>query len=391
MLLSLGCWYPLVTMVNARAGGSKQRHKPADEGDEGSEAGRPFSETAAARQREDQAQEPPPSAAAAAAGPLSSTSMPLVRATADLPDISKRIVSRAKRRRLISASSAQDAPSNLQASEEIRDHATDQEDPLPPVGRGFPLPPLLIRRTKDTTPEIDDLSSQLQLLAHIPVDPLVRSHIMLKLRKVPSLRGLDLSSLAALLVADSPRGSDEKLRVRVENRLCSSKGVAEGVKAAIAWVVGQDGARLPSKRSRTERGKLQSKDGEASKGRGMAAVYDEDIPNDADGWESGSISPDETAPKHPKRAPNTSKRPDQPESEASSEDETAIVLAPPSKRVKAAPSQQRFDASSHFLPALSTGFVSGDFSDPDDDTGANGEVGKGSLRKNRRGQRARQA
>jgi hypothetical protein len=201
---------------------------------------------------------------------------------------------------------------------------------------------------------------------------------------------------------------------KVENRLCSAKTVAEGVKAVVSWLVGAEGAKLPTrtkststpakllngsrKRVNTDMGDDSDEEESAEdiqevddrqilKAKPVVKADSEDeeeddIDEDLDeaGWESGSISSTPARPQGPnkKSKPNAPAKP------------TAIT----SKPVKAKPKPKvKADTgpitASTFLPSLSTGFTLG--SDDEDDTPFDEDAGEIPARKNRRGQRARQA
>jgi len=279
---------------------------------------------------------------------------------------------------------------------------------------------------------------------HLTVHPIIESHILLKLRKHPSVKHLHLPDFIITLLgpsfeptAPSSMTMTFALIDKVENRLCSSKAVAEAVRATIAWVMGEEGAKLgirqmgkgnkaDSGMSGSSRGarkasgtKLNDQEAleeaeeedededvelEGSKGArrnilGNRNADDEvseaDEAADAAGWGSGSILGDEDDEESGHR--------DGLPSASSDEDEPAIPLSvskrpkprPPSRtRSKPLPkSSTGLITSSTFLPTLSTGFTLGDSdSDPDLDRDPDGIVGtQKAERKNRRGQRARQA
>ena len=115
---------------------------------------------------------------------------------------------------------------------------------------------------------------------------------------------------------DTPSTSESsQIRAKVENRLCSSKIVADAIKTVIAWTVGEEGAKLvkkPSGRAETAKPKKQSKevDGDSADDeseedetvqRDIVVGSDEsddeqleeDQAVDEAGWESGSISGDD--------------------------------------------------------------------------------------------------
>lgn len=251
---------------------------------------------------------------------------------------------------------------------------------------------------------------------------------MLKLAKNPLLKQspLPFTITSLLTPTDAPTTSaSQQVRAKVENRLCSSKLVAEAVKTVLSWLVGEEGAKLgrPIK-GKPEAGQIKAKkqamavesedgdDGDTedidddlvvpSRRAGEQYSDDELVQEDMAageaGWESGSLVGDN------RLGPNSSDEDSDDESDSGSD--TAVALpskkakptpsakpAKPTKVVKAAP--EKPVTASTFLPSLSTGFTLGDSdSDPDLDPDVDGAgiVGrKGPERKNRRGQRARQA
>lgn len=206
----------------------------------------------------------------------------------------------------------------------------------------------------------------------------------------------------------------------MENRLCSSKLVAEAVKTVLAWLVGEEGAKLgrPIK-GKPELGNVKSKkqaaavesdeedfderlDDELAVPSRVALDEDsddelgqEDLAADEAGWESGSLAGDDRI------GGNSSDE----DSDDGSGSDSGSADALPTKKSKTAPAPKPTKAakaaaakpvtSSTFLPSLSVGYTLGDSdSDPDDDPDVDGAgiVGrKVPERKNRRGQRARQA
>jgi hypothetical protein len=289
-------------------------------------------------------------------------------------------------------------------------------------------------RTKpDSTAEVTDLETQLTLLTvclaallrlladfaqHYDVHDVAKSHILLKLHKHPLLKSTTLlTSITSLLQAvnnsTASTSNAQELAGKVENRLCSAKTVADGVKASIAWLVGAEGARLPSK-AKPVGGKhggrkvpgmaaendisddeedaedIQEDEGRASFGKTTRPIAvemsEEDQTDDGEaaGWESGSLSGDaekvksQTATKRVKPTLNS-------KSSAPPKQKEAKVKA----RTKAQPPETGTITASTFLPSLSTGFTLG--SDDEDDTPFDEDAGEIPLRKNRRGQRARQA
>ena len=226
---------------------------------------------------------------------------------------------------------------------------------------------------------------------------------------------------------------------KVENRLCSSKTVAGGVKNVVAWCVGEQGAKLSrpvklsgetvrvnkfrnAKRDSSEEPDEEDEnDGEDDEGDDDVAaprtkalgesdseddLVQSDMAADAAGWESGSISDndgdvqseldaasDESFQAVTKRSQLAART--QPPTSISSKPVASVKATKQPKTSKDDPIPKGGITSSTFLPSLSTGFTLGDSdSDPDMDPDVDGAgiVGKaGMVRKNRRGQRARQA
>ncbi|WVQ94448.1 hypothetical protein IAU59_001527 [Kwoniella sp. CBS 9459] len=232
---------------------------------------------------------------------------------------------------------------------------------------------------------------------------------------------------------------------KVENRLCSAKSVADVIKGVVSWVVGEEGAKLnvvkASKEKKEGAGQLGPKGKSASKIRsdahlvevdsdgddgGLDDIYEgsrnmvvgsdeedggsdeeddedrgaglhEDLAADAAGWESGSIGGNDLDDISDDEAGSDSDAIDIPPTKKSKSLPTAASSsASSSKQPK--PKAQKVEkgdiTSSMFLPSLATGFTRGDEddSDPDMDYDPDGVIGKqGVVRKNRRGQRARQA
>jgi len=284
----------------------------------------------------------------------------------------------------------------------------------------------------------------------------MQSHLLLKLRKHHTMKAIIIPpAILQILTAPMPitlapsSSATPDLLSKVENRLCSAKSVAESVKAAVAWILGEDGAKLVSREvavSRNRDAQMRS-DSKIASGVGNREEErrsrgadidnkdpthlpvrqmledqqeeaeddeDEDGAADAAGWESGSVlsvesdgspaeveKPNTSPAKRIKPLPNTKVKAEQANLSDSDEEEPFI---PVRKRVKSnahpksiskPPRVQSRTAitSSTFLPTLSTGFTLGDSdSDPDLDRDPDGIVGSQMPeRKNRRGQRARQA
>ncbi|WWC68848.1 uncharacterized protein I206_102784 [Kwoniella pini CBS 10737] len=287
-----------------------------------------------------------------------------------------------------------------------------------------------LRIKPDIKAEVSDLEAQLSILHDIQLHPLAQSHLLLKLRKHPLFKSTTLpNSITEILISNIPSvpststSATPTLIAKVENRLYSEKGVAETVKGVVSWIIGEEGAKLiqqskkeskssnnpivkGSKKSQIKN-QVDDSDAEINEddsdiaiegGKEMviasddefAEISDEDeLAVDEAGWESGSIS----------GSGNDSEN---------DEDEDSIPI-PPSKKVKSTPvptpkvkstklekmpKDGKAVTSSMFLPSLATGFTLGDEgdSDPDEDFDPNGVIGKKTIeRKNRRGQRARQA
>lgn len=300
-------------------------------------------------------------------------------------------------------------------------------------------------KTKDAKGELPDLEAQLKLLSVVDLHALATSHLRLKLKKHHSLKHAEIpTSVAELLpslpsVPASSSSATPALIAKAENRLCSAKNVADAVKTVVPWVLSEAGATLNFAKKEA---------GKPAKGAKAASVADEESSGDEEeeeegdeelrpvaaldsddeaviedkaadeaGWESGSLGGGE----------EDSDDDDSDEEEdddgagwesgsvsgsysgmiappSDSEDSDGSAAPPPSKKAKAAPTpapkpekkgkQGKADGSSSmFLPSLAAGFTVGDGdSDPDMDYDEDGVIGtKKAERKNRRGQRARQA
>lgn len=228
--------------------------------------------------------------------------------------------------------------------------------------------------------------------------------------------------------SSSKHAPSSPLYVKVENRILSSKGVGEAVKAIVSWTVGEEGATLRSVAGGALKKKVVPKPDldalQKMRLESMASLPDmvddvddeEDVPAtlggddgdesetfegfnedeavDAAGWESGSVSGGDDDEEYDSGSEGGSNADDRPTKRA----KPAPIVAPKTK-TKPAPrappvSNNTTITGSTFLPTLATGFYAGDSddSDPDDDAGLEGVIGtaKGE-RKNRRGQRARKA
>ena len=270
---------------------------------------------------------------------------------------------------------------------------------------------------------------------------MIKSHLLLKIRKHPRTKHVELPAevVKTLTVAPSASSSTSApLFSKVENRLCSSKVVADTIKPTVAWVTGEEGARLLSKTgpaprasqaaekdqerpssSKPAKSGLVLENGDSDQAgsdnesgheadrviepRMQVVGSDEELEGefdeeeeaaDAAGWESGSVS---DGPAGEQIALGSD------ESDGGDSDAVSLppvpkanrqreISAPPKKKPKSAATAAV--TSSMFLPSLSTGFTLGDSdSDPDldDDIDGAGVIGNKTVRKNRRGQRARQA
>lgn len=221
---------------------------------------------------------------------------------------------------------------------------------------------------------------------------------------------------------------------KAENRLCSAKIVAERVKNVVSWTVCEDGAKLVTdkKAATTSTGRGNSKNAaestdeeddeeegeEANLGRDISRPMvnesdsEEDSDNervlqdraaDAAGWQSGSVSGSDGVGEEVDIASESESESDDPDAIAvpfAKRAKTTIPPLPPkskplkSEKADKPPKSANDLTSSIFLPSLSVGFTRGDDSDsdPDLDDDPNGIAGKQPVvRKNRRGQRARQA
>lgn len=350
----------------------------------------------------------------------------------------------------------------------------------------------LIKKIKFLTKKgdaVEELDTQLKLLGALDLHALSANHLKLKLRKHYLLKreGLPAETEAAIggghTVKASGSSATPDVIAKVENRLCSAKNVAEGVKGIVAWCLAEPGSSLNLDKMKGKKGKNakpesdSESDDDASEGddereepaAAAAAELDsddevvvqekaadaagwesgdlegegsdeEDSDDESgegeDGWESGSVGGEEGG--EDAWIASASDSDDAPDyaalaklkgatgsdfesgSEAGSDSgsessgSSIAVERPPTKKVKAEPKKAaekpgkaekkgekkaakpaiKADGSSMFLPSLAAGFTAGDDSDsdPDMDYDPDGVIGtKAAPRKNRRGQRARQA
>ena len=192
--------------------------------------------------------------------------------------------------------------------------------------------------------------------------------------------------------------------------------IADSVKSTISWLAGEDGARLPRPGPKASAKSRQNgvnpvavRSAIDANVRGLhvqeaEAQGSDDEEEDAQGWESGSVSANEIPFSGHVGVANSDDLSDEDDVPIGSEEESSMhdskrhgsttgnhpVHAKPDKKLKTAPPV----TSSTFLPTLSSGFIMGDSdSDPDldPDIDGSGMIGNTAVRKNRRGQRARQA
>ncbi|ORX36361.1 Bud-site selection protein [Kockovaella imperatae] len=279
--------------------------------------------------------------------------------------------------------------------------------------------------------EVKSLEDQLAVLSHLSLNDTIASHLLTKLQKHHQFKHTALpSSITSQLKtsAQASTSAQSELLGKVENRLCSNKSVSEGVKNALGWMMMEKGAKLPSSSAsvkqrasnmenaretkqlnelppadhaaRPSRTNIASLD-DADEGD-MESLDEEAIAADEAGWESGSVS--DVPPISRPRIANSDSDSDVGEEDGEEEEEdedehTTVLIARPNKTSASTPAKKTKPnkapvTSSTFLPSLSTGFIMGDSdSDPDLDPDVDGAgvVGNKAVRKNRRGQRARQA
>lgn len=335
----------------------------------------------------------------------------------------------------------------------------------------------------------------MKLLGAIDLHVLSANHLKLKLRKHYLLKkdGMPADVEAVIgggqTVKASGSSATPDVIAKVENRLCSAKNVAEGVKGITSWCLAEPGSSLNLEKMKEKKNKKNAKPESDSDSDDASEGDDEredDVPaaigeldsddevvveekaadaagwesgdlegegsddeeeasdeesgeEDADGWESGSVggeegggedawiasasdsdAPDYAALANLKGATGSDwESGSEPDSGSdsgsdSSSGSSVAVERPPAKKAKAEVSKTaekpakaekkpekkaakadkpKPDGTSMFLPSLAAGFTAGDSdSDPDMDYDPDGVIGsKAAPRKNRRGQRARQA
>jgi len=248
---------------------------------------------------------------------------------------------------------------------------------------------------------------------------------------------MTLLPVASSVEASSSTSPD--LITKVENRLCSSKQVADAIKPVVSWVLSEPGATLSIGAGKQKDGKkggsrkrtAADSDDDGSVGDVEDGSDDEGLPigavtaldsddeavieeraadeagwesgdlggedhGDAAGWESGSVSGGEDEDRYNIAPPSSSGSDSDtpPAKKAKQMKDKLLAKEKPAKAEKArAPPPKADGSSSMFLPSLAAGFAAGDSdSDPDMDYDPTGTIGtKTAPRKNRRGQRARQA
>ena len=193
--------------------------------------------------------------------------------------------------------------------------------------------------------------------------------------------------------------------------------VADAVKGTVGWVMGDEGAKLPVAKKtaqpnldvKVDSTKMIEKEdnfdisaGASHEGGedhsedldgGDSTVEPEDVAADGAGWESGSISDNDFDRKIAAATDDAGEG--ESDLEISKRAKTSTTAkSKPELTVHPGKPNRTFVTSSTFLPSLSAGFTLGDSdSDPDLDPDVDdaGLVGNKTVRKNRRGQRARQA
>ncbi|BEJ12148.1 hypothetical protein CspHIS471_0206080 [Cutaneotrichosporon sp. HIS471] len=271
-----------------------------------------------------------------------------------------------------------------------------------------------IRFMKTKSEDVSELEAQLNLLSAVQLHALATTHLRQKVKKHHKLKRVALpSSIIEALpvnpsVASSSSTATPDVIAKVENRLCSSKQVADAIKPVVLWVLCEPGATLKVTKgknvnTKAKRAKVESESEDESEDERVVAgpvegldsddeAVMEDRAADEAGWESGSVGDSDGEDSDPDYEGGIIA----PQSDSESESE-----APPKKKVKAPESKptrkekkgKADGSSSMFLPSLAEGFAVGDGdSDPDMDDDEDGIIGnKKVVRKNRRGQRARQA
>lgn len=268
------------------------------------------------------------------------------------------------------------------------------------------------------------LEAQLNLLSAVQLHALATTHLRQKLKKHHTLKHVELPSSVTTVLPVSPSvpssssSATPDVIAKVENRLCSSKQVADAIKPVVAWILSEPGAALKLTRGKEAakpkpqrpKEEYESEDsGDKSGDEGVGPVQGldsddevvmEDKAADAAGWESGSVGDDESDDKDEWESGSDGGANIAPPSDSDSDGEVpaakklkAALASKPTAAPKKEKNKGKDDSSSMFLPSLAAGFTAGDGdSDPDMDYDEDGIIGsKQAVRKNRRGQRARQA
>ncbi|KZW03352.1 Bud-site selection protein [Exidia glandulosa HHB12029] len=252
--------------------------------------------------------------------------------------------------------------------------------------------------------DVPALEAQLQLLKDLSNDFVGHVALLSKIRKDKALASNEeiTAAIAALNAPPTPDATSRDDDV-VRSRVLSSKHLASAIHDALAALhssIGQPFAS-DSKSSASAQPQERDEDDAVPSDAGEDDERDEDEDEDvnmaddvvlddaddgedgvdADGWESGSVDGDDGL---------DSGDDDHDNSTSSRDDSDDDPPPPPAARAKPSTktSQSQAASSSVFLPSLSVGFTRGD----SDDDWSDGEakVADG-VRKNRRGQRARQA
>ncbi|KIY45596.1 Bud-site selection protein, partial [Fistulina hepatica ATCC 64428] len=273
---------------------------------------------------------------------------------------------------------------------------------------------------------VGDTETQLSLLKTIDVDAVVHTALKTKLHKDRTLAAhADVqAAVSNVLVPLLVPATAETPAAKVQGRMLSSKALAAEVSAAVrrlhqvAEPSHDNGdededegsfitkrAKLLSIRSSEDADDEDVKMKDASPVRHLPVVIDDDESEDDEGrraveagWESGSIGDDEQEPGDDEwESDSLTDGPDQgSDMESVHEEQPSKVLAA-GKSVAAAKSKSKVTASpmaaskstSTFLPSLSVGFIRGGSDSEYSDSEA--KFADIPERKNRRGQRARQA
>ncbi|KAL7417759.1 Bud-site selection protein [Mrakia frigida] len=268
-----------------------------------------------------------------------------------------------------------------------------------------------------SSPEILDLSTQLTELKTVPLAPLTLLSLHTRLTKQKTLT---THPILALVVLAPPPPHDE-LKSKPANRILSSKTFAkeitDAVKTVRLWMDPEEREKEKEKvkeEKRVERrGPTVERNVLGGPPRGLASAStstataprvqeenaeDEQEPLDERGNEDLYFEPGDGA-----SSSGSDNENDEDEGNSSDDDgasqaswssgsiSSSTAAAPPAKKSKPPPAptdpkaKKKKISTSTFLPSLSSGFIAGSDSEPEDLSDEGGE------RKNRRGQRARKA